>query len=77
VEKIIEKKSKRRKSFHLKTVVGTSNSTEEATRRQTVEAPIVHCGGTCSDTFTLVTFDESSKVKESCLRPTSFIHDLG
>jgi hypothetical protein len=39
--------TKRRKYFHFKTIVGTSNSTEEATRQQTTEAPVGHCGGTC------------------------------
>jgi hypothetical protein len=74
--KIIKTKSKRRSSFHLKATVGISNSTEEATGQQTVEAPVVHCGGTCSDTFTSVTFDDSSRVNESWLRAVAGLFTL-
>jgi hypothetical protein len=59
-KKLLKKKSKRRKSFHLQAAVGILNSTEEATTQQPAEAPAVHRGGTCSDTFTftLVTFND-------------------
>jgi hypothetical protein len=43
-------------------MISISGSTEKATRKQTLEAPVFHRGGTCSDTFTLVTFDDTSRM---------------